>query len=564
MKSDPLVSVIVIFLDEEQFIREAIESVFTQTYHHWELILVDDGSMDTSTSIARGYAREHPERVRYIEHRAHQNRGMSTSRNLGISNANGEYIAFLDGDDIWLPNKLEQQVAILENKSEVGMVFAPTQWWYGWTNKKEDIARDFVHDLGIPSNVVLKPPELLIQFLPKESISPCTCSVLLRREVVEQVGGFEDIFKGLYEDQAFFAKVSLNSPVIASSTQIAKYRQHPNSNCSTTEKNGEYAKARETFLNWLANYLKSHDDRNQEVWLVLQNEMKMIKLSFFERLYELARSGSPGKIYRSALGLKLHWRALPIVRQLRSLQFRRLRPISNGSQKGTPIVRYYWDHFLQQYQTDIYGTVLEIGTTATVRKYGGENIIRADAIDLTAHSPQVTVVSDLSRADDITSNQYDCFVNQFTTHLIYDIDAALYHSIRFLRPGGVLLINFPCIDYYFSHGLDMGTGKPLFMYWWFTPIQVENLLRRIGLGEDDYTLECYGNLFARVAYQLNLPAEELTQRELTTSDVGHPLLICARVIKPDNWVARKPIYRDAWQPHVRASKWNSELGHYAK
>jgi hypothetical protein len=63
---------------------------------------------------------------------------------------------------------------------------------------------------------------------------------------------------------------------------------------------------------------------------------------------------------------------------------------------------------------------------------------------------------------------------------------------------------------------------------------------------------------------LNLPAEELTQRELTTSDVGHPLLICARVIKPDNWVARKPIYRDAWQPHVRASKWNSELGHYAK
>src|SRR5678815_5107839 len=103
MKSDPLVSVIVIFLDEEQFIREAIESVFTQTYHHWELILVDDGSMDSSTSIARSYAREHPERVRYIEHRAHQNRGMSTSRNLGISNANGEYIAFLDGDDIWLP-----------------------------------------------------------------------------------------------------------------------------------------------------------------------------------------------------------------------------------------------------------------------------------------------------------------------------------------------------------------------------------------------------------------------------------------------------------------------------
>jgi hypothetical protein len=208
--------------------------------------------------------------------------------------------------------------------------------------------------------------------------------------------------------------------------------------------------------------------------------------------------------------------------------------------------------------------VLEIGTTATVRRYGGESVIRADAIDLTAHSPEVTVVSDLSRADNISSNQYNCFVNQFTTHLIYDIDAALYHSIRILKPDGVLLINFPCVDYYFPHGLDMGTGKPLFVYWWFTPIQVENLLRRIGLHEDDYRIECYGNLFARVAYQMNFSAEELTQHELTFADAGHPLLICVRVVKPNHWVALKPAYRDAWQPYVQAAKWNSELGHYAK
>jgi hypothetical protein len=143
------------------------------------------------------------------------------------------------------------------------------------------------------------------------------------------------------------------------------------------------------------------------------------------------------------------------------------------------------------------------------------------------------------------------------------VEAALYHCIRILKPGGVLLINFPCVDYYFPRGLDMGTGEPLYLYWWFTPIQVENFLRRVGVTESDYTLECYGNLFTRVAYQFNLPAEELTQRELTFVDAGHPLLICARVVKPAGWQADKPDYRTPWKPGVTPAQWNPVTGHYA-
>src|SRR5690349_7229895 len=198
MNEKPLVSAILIFLNEERFIQEAVESIFAQTYPHWELLLVDDGSTDDSTTIAHCYADQHPDNIHYLEHRAHQNRGMSASRNLGIANAKGKYIAFLDADDVWLPHKLEQQVHILENRPEAGMVFGPTQWWYGWTGKQQDIARDFVHELGVPPNFLLEPPELLTRFLPRESISPCTCSALLRRDIVEQVGEFEEIFKGLY------------------------------------------------------------------------------------------------------------------------------------------------------------------------------------------------------------------------------------------------------------------------------------------------------------------------------------------------------------------------------
>src|SRR5918994_2063107 len=105
MSGKSLVSCIVIFLDEERFIEEAIKSVFAQTYENWELLLVDDGSTDGSTQIALRYAERHPGKVRYLEHPGHQNRGMSASRNLGISQAKGEYVALLDADDVWLPHK---------------------------------------------------------------------------------------------------------------------------------------------------------------------------------------------------------------------------------------------------------------------------------------------------------------------------------------------------------------------------------------------------------------------------------------------------------------------------
>jgi SAM-dependent methyltransferase len=256
-------------------------------------------------------------------------------------------------------------------------------------------------------------------------------------------------------------------------------------------------------------------------------------------------------------------RRWPVIRQLRCVQLRRLHPLGEGRQRGTPIVRYYWARFLQRYQSDIRGAALEIGTTSTIRQYGGHAVTRADALDLTAHGPEVTVVADLTRADNVAADRYDCFINQFTMHLIYDADAALYHSIRILKPGGVLLINFPCVDYYFPEGLDMHTGAPLFMHWWYTPIQVENLLRRAGLSHTHYRVEILGNLFARIAYQMNMPAEELTRHELEYVDAGHPLLICARVMKPENWQRSKPEYRNAWLPEVRPPEWNPETGHYA-
>jgi SAM-dependent methyltransferase len=394
-------------------------------------------------------------------------------------------------------------------------------------------------------------------------IAPCPSSVLIRRNLVEQVGGFEERFRGLYEDQVFFAKVCLSQPVFVSSECSARYRQHPNSNCSISQETAQHATGRLAFLRWLADYLSKDGVNNGVLRKALQREIWPYRHPNLDRIYQLARRGLPGKIWRWSLRFKCSWLSLPLVRNLRCLQFRRLQPLGYGRQRGTPIVRYYWERYLQEHQADIRGTALEIGTTYTIRKFGGVAVTRAEAIDLSPHSPEIAVVADLGRADDVPSERYDCFVNQFTMHLIYDAEAALYHAIRILKPGGVLLINFSCVDYYFPHGLDMGTGEPMFVYRWFTPIQVENMLQSLDLGAEHYTLDIYGNLFTRIAYQMNMPAEELTQRELDFVDPGHPLLICARVVKPDNWQANKPPYRDPWRPGATPARWNPETGHYA-
>src|SRR5437773_1814225 len=165
MSNQPLVSVIIIFWNADRFLKEAIESVFAQTYRAWELLLVDDGSNDGSTAIARSYAERDSQHVRYLEHPGHVNRGMSASRNLGIHHAQGQYIAFLDADDVWLPHILEEQVAILESHPTAVMVYGALQWWYSWTGHPGDMRQDHMRALSVPPNTLVKPPTPLIQCL---------------------------------------------------------------------------------------------------------------------------------------------------------------------------------------------------------------------------------------------------------------------------------------------------------------------------------------------------------------------------------------------------------------
>jgi hypothetical protein len=164
-------------------------------------------------------------------------------------------------------------VALLDSNPEAALVYGPTEWWYSWTGQPEDQSRDVIAPLGVPADTPLPPPLLVNRLLRQEGLSPCTCSLLVRREIVEQVGGFEDHFRGLYEDQAFVAKICLTAPIFASSQCGCRYRQHPNSACFVADRTGQTRAARLMFLNWLRAYMSAHGITDAELRQVLEQEL---------------------------------------------------------------------------------------------------------------------------------------------------------------------------------------------------------------------------------------------------------------------------------------------------
>lgn len=269
----PRVTVIIIFLNEEAFITAAIESVRAQTLGGWELILVDDGSTDGSTAIAKDYAAAEPERIGYIEHSGHENRGMSASRNAGLRIARGEYVAFLDADDLWLPRRLEVHLNILEADPEISLVMGRTRIWHSW-RKGRGAGPDLITELGLPVGRVLAPPIVAIGFLEANFGNlPGICGVTSRTEDLLAAGGFEDAFRTLYEDQVFFFKMCLRYNVYAVDDVLDCYRQHADSACNRADQGSGRGPLRFTFLDWLHNHLIDGGFKSRRLWRAMRAQM---------------------------------------------------------------------------------------------------------------------------------------------------------------------------------------------------------------------------------------------------------------------------------------------------
>jgi glycosyltransferase involved in cell wall biosynthesis len=536
MNQQPLVSVIVIFLNAgEIFFQEAIASVFTQTYANWELLLVDDGSTDSSTQIARQYAEQYPDQIRYLEHDAHQNLGMSASRNLGIAHARGDYLALLDADDIWLPQKLENQVAILESHPEAAMVYSSTLMWFGWDGDPDSIKQDYQRRLGVEPEQLISPTALVPLFLKRHADTPATCGVLMRRELIQTVGGFEASFRGMFEDQAFFYKVCLKATVFIQSGCWDYYRQHAKSSCSLAQTEGYYHPfqrnpAQFVFLTWLEQYLQDQEIRDRAVWKELNGVLLAYRhptlYQFKEQMRNLLKRLLPAEM-RAQIRTLFNILPQPRVGAVKFGNLRRVTPISQvfGFDRGLPIDRYYIESFLKRQSKDIQGRVLEIGDRFYTQQFGRDRVTQSDVLHVHDNNPDATIVGDLTNAEHVPSEAFDCLVLTQTLHLIYDLKAALSTIHRILKPGGTALITVPGITQ-----IAIDEWKDYWM-WSFTSLSAEKLFGEF-FPTDHLTIETFGNVMSATAFLQGLATQELKEEELNHHDPSYQVLITIRAVKP--------------------------------
>ena len=206
---------------------------------------------------------------------------------------------------------------------------------------------------------------------------------------------------------------------------------------------------------------------------------------------------------------------------------RRTTPLSEryGYDRGTPVDRYYIERFLEEHRRDIHGRVLEVKDSGYTERYGTA-VARRDVLDIDPANPHATIIADLTAADAVPSDQFDCLVLTQTLHLIYDIPAAIAHAHRILRPGGALLVTVPVVSRVVpKDGLKTD-------YWRFTIASCLALFGKV-FGAEHITVRSYGNVLTSIAFLSGMAYEELSRGELDVNDEYFPLIIAVRAVKQE-------------------------------
>lgn len=212
----PLVSVILPTYNCANFLTDSITSVLSQTYSSYEIIVVDDGSTDNTKEVLNPFM----QRIKYICH--HQNKGAPGARNTGIQSAQGKYIAFLDADDIWLPEKLHISIEYFNKYPDIGMVYS------GYVNIDEN-----GYLLNRNPRKQLPSGNIFIQLFSEQNFI-ITPSVVVSKEVFKTTGLFDEQFFHC-DDWDMWLRIAFHFKVIGINKPIVKCRHRPHSlrrNCT--------------------------------------------------------------------------------------------------------------------------------------------------------------------------------------------------------------------------------------------------------------------------------------------------------------------------------------------
>lgn len=202
----PEISVIIPVHNSADYVAEAIDSVLAQTYPNYEIIVVDDGSTDSTPEIVKGYGHE----VTYVRQ---ENGGAASARNHGIGLARGTYIAFLDADDMWLPEKLEKQIKLFQNDPELGLVFTENYLF----------DEDGIYCDSLEKQVRLMTGDLAQNIFMNSGVA--TPTVMVRKEVFEKLGTFEETLTQA-EDDNMWIRITCNYRGMLIDEPLVKIREH--------------------------------------------------------------------------------------------------------------------------------------------------------------------------------------------------------------------------------------------------------------------------------------------------------------------------------------------------
>jgi glycosyltransferase involved in cell wall biosynthesis len=231
----PLVSVLMASHNAAEWIGESIDSVLAQTYPDVELVVADDASTDETPAIVSGYADRHPDRVRLV--RARERAGPIRRRNDALDAARGSLLAWLDHDDVWLPAKLEKQVAVIQERPEVGAVYtgyeafdADTGAVVPWRDESLEAEGDVLADLFVKGCFI------------------ASLTVLFRREGIERRGArFREAEFSFGDDYFLWLVLALDWQFARVNEVLARYRRHA-ANESTRLSASNYHEARVRLL----------------------------------------------------------------------------------------------------------------------------------------------------------------------------------------------------------------------------------------------------------------------------------------------------------------------------
>jgi glycosyltransferase involved in cell wall biosynthesis len=205
----PLISVIVPAYNAEKTIRETIESVINQTFSDWELIVVNDGSQDNTVEVV---SQIKDSRIKVF---SYENAGLPASRNRGFDKAEGEFISFLDSDDLWTPDKLEEQLKALRANTKAAVAYS----WTDYIDKSSNFLHPGRH-LSFSGDVYSK---LLVRnFLENGS------NALIKREALNEVGGFNESLRAA-EDWDMWLRLGAKYHFVAVEKPQILYRVSTNS-----------------------------------------------------------------------------------------------------------------------------------------------------------------------------------------------------------------------------------------------------------------------------------------------------------------------------------------------